>query len=197
MSNKKNKKVINTSILNEDNTTITEEAVEEIEAATEATDTVEETVEEVKEEVVDAPIEEDKVEEATPVEEVKEEVALEIPIAEAEVVNANDTRISEEALNKIIETPVDKPVTEPVAEEDPKVSAKAGNYLVIVSGHKDNLEQLASNITSNRKAKIESVDIDTDNDCIIIDKFDNMHAARKRQKELLGYGIRSIIKILF
>lgn len=204
MSNKKGNKKLDENIL-DDVVETTEDIKEKVEAAP--------VVEEKK--VEDAKAEEPKA--ATPVvEEKKEEVkpASEERTEKPPVMNLDDKKEEANEDPKPVPVPVEpgpviiekkeekkeepKPVpVEPgpvIIEEkkEEKVIPPAAEYmyLLAVEGNAKSLAAIASKITANKKANIKNVEIDENHNRVVVEVLYDQKEAVKRQKELLGFGVK-------
>ena len=200
MSNKKGNKKLDENIL-DDVVETTEDIKEKVEAAP--------VVEEKKEEAPKA--EEIKV--ATPVvEEKKEEVkpASEERTEKPPVMNLDDKKedpkpvpVPVEPGPVIIEKKEEKkeePKPVPVEpgpviieeKKEEKVIPPAAEYmyLLAVEGNAKSLAAIASKITANKKANLKNVEIDENHNRVIVEVLYDQKEAVKRQKELLGFGVK-------
>lgn len=172
----------------------TEEAVENEEA------TSEETVEEVKEE----PNAEEPAKEETPAP-VEEEVKEPTSIVEAEPKKVEEVK-EEPAPAPVEEVKevVEEKAAEPVKKEAPVVKKteevvtgeNVYTFLLVIEGNGKDLDAIVEKIKANRRAKDLTVVKDEDMDRVIVFRTGDQKIATRKQKELVGWGIKTKMIIL-
>lgn len=156
-------------------TDLTEGAVEE--EVEDAVENEEVTSEEAKKDSVEEPedAEDDAVEDTTsevpdPLEETKEEVTEE---------------------NHVEEPTVEEPTPVPEKVEEPDTEENEFSFILAIEGNGKDLNAIVEKIKANRKAKDFDPVVDEDMNRVVVFKTNNQKIAIRRQKELIGYGIKA------
>ena len=177
---------------------VKKEAPKIVEAAEEpAVEEAPAPVEEIKEDLKneEAPAVEEKKPEPVK-EEVKEEEAIaEAPVAKAEEPNANDTTISEEALDKAVEAEEDVKEAAPAVEE---IDTNKKFMLVVVASKINPADKIVAKIMANKKVaeviNVNEIVVDDNNERVVVFTTDDKKAAVQMQKRLVGCGVKTSIE---